>query len=131
MAAGTVEGIMVEAIMAEGTTVEGTTVEGTTVEGTTVEGIMVEAIMAEGIMVKGIMAEGIMVEDITPDVVAITEAMPMLTPAMRCMVARLTTGQGTIIGMDATPSARTPPGTIGGIIGITGAGAGPISGAMC
>ena len=114
MAVGTVEGIMAvgtaEGIMAVGT----------------VESIMVEAIMAADIMV-----EGIMVEDIMPDVVAITEAMPTLTPPMPCMVARLTTGQGTIIGMDATPSALTLLGTIGGIIGITGAGGGPISGAMC
>jgi len=100
------------------------TVEGIMAVGT-VESIMVEAIMAVG------MVEGIMVEDIMPDVVAITEAMPTLTPPMPCMVARLTTGQGTIIGMDATPSALTLLGTIGGIIGITGAGGGPISGAMC
>ena len=114
MAVGTVEGIMAvgtaEGIMAVGT----------------VESIMVEAIMAADIMVEGIMVEAIM-----PDVVAITEAMPTLTPPMPCMVARLTTGQGTIIGMDATPSALTLLGTIGGIIGITGAGVGPISGAMC
>jgi hypothetical protein len=105
----------------------------------TVEGIMavgtVEGIMAvgtvEAIMVEAIMVEGVMVEDIMPDVVAITEAMPTLTPPMPCMVARLTTGQGTIIGMDATPSALTMLGAIGGIIGITGAGVGPISGAMC
>ena len=102
-----------------------------TVEGIMVKGIMVADIMVEGIMPEGIMVKGIMVEDIMPDVVAITEAMPTLPPPMPCMVARLTTGQGTIIGMDATPSALTPPGTIGGIIGITGAGAGPTSGAMC
>src|SRR5215467_3539557 len=112
MAVGTVEGIMAvgtaEGIMAVGT----------------VESIMVEAIMAADIMVEAIMAADIMVEDIMPDVVAITEAMPTLTPPMPCMVARLTTGQGTIIGMDATPSALTLLGTIGGIIGITGAGVG-------
>src|SRR5262249_56496918 len=111
--------------------VGGITVEGITVEGIMPEGIMAEGIMVGGIMVEGIMVEDIMVEDIMPDVVAITEAMPTLTPPMPCMVGRLTTGQGTIIGMDATPSALTLLGTIGGIIGITGAGGGPISGAMC
>jgi hypothetical protein len=116
MAVGTVEGIMVEAIMAA---------------DIMVEDIMPEGIMPEGIMVEGIMVEDIMVEDIMPDVLAITEAMPTLTPPMPCMVARLTTVQRTIIGMDATPSALTMLGTIGGIIGITGAGVGPISGAMC
>jgi hypothetical protein len=129
MAVGTVEGIMAvgtaEGIMAVGT------VEGIMVEAIMAADIMVEGITPEGIMVEGIMVEGIMVEDIMPDVVAITEAMPTLTPPMPCMVARLTTGQGTIIGMDATPSALTLLGTIGGIIGITGAGVGPISGAMC
>ena len=93
-----------------------------TVEGITVEGIMVEGIMAADIMVEGIMAA---------DVLAITAAMHTLTPPMPPIIARLTTGQRTIIGMHATPSALTPPGTIGGIMGITGAGAGPISGAMC
>jgi hypothetical protein len=111
MVAGMVAGIMVEAIMAAG--------------------IMAEAITVEAITVEAITVEGITVEDIMPDVVAITEAMPTLTPPMPCMVARLTTGQGTIIGMGATPSGLTLPGTIGGIIGITGAGVGPISGAMC
>jgi len=124
MAVGTVEGIMAvgtaEGIMAVGT-----------VESIMVEAIMAADIMVEAIMAADIMVEGIMVEDIMPDVVAITEAMPTLTPPMTCMVARLTTGQGTIIGMDATPSALTLLGTIGGIIGITGAGVGPISGAMC
>jgi hypothetical protein len=115
MAVGTVEGIMAVG----------------TVEGIMVEAIMAADIMVEGIMPEGIMPEGIMVEAIMPDVVAITEAMPTLTPPMPCMVARLTTGQGTIIGMDPTPSALTLLGTIGGIIGITGAGVGPISGAMC
>jgi hypothetical protein len=110
MVAGTVEGIMGVVIM--------------------VEDIMVEVIMAAGIMVAGIMVEGIMPAGIMPDVVAITEAMPTLTPPMPCMVARLTTVQRTIIGMDATPSALTLLGTIGDTIGITGAGAGPISGAM-
>jgi len=96
-----------------------------------VEGIMVEAITVSGIMAAGIMVEAITVEDIMPDVVAITAAMPPLTPLMPCMVTRFTTMGRTIIGMGATPSALTRLGTIGGIIGITGAGAGPIFGAMC
>jgi hypothetical protein len=111
MVAGMVEGIMVEAI--------------------TVAGIMAAGIMVEAITVEGITMEGITVEDIMPDVVAITVAMPPLTPLMPCMVTRLTTMGRTIIGMGATPSALTRLGTIGGIIGITGAGAGPIFGAMC
>jgi len=93
--------------------VAGITVEAITV-GITVAGITVEAITVAGIMVE-----------------AITEAMPTLTPLMPCMVTRLTTMERTIIGMGATPSALTRLGTIGGIIGITGAGAGPIFGAMC
>jgi hypothetical protein len=110
-------------------TVGGTMVAGT-VEGIMAVVIMVEDIMVEVIMAAGIMVEGIMPAGIMPDVVAITEAMPTLTPPMPCMVARLTTVQRTIIGMDATPSALTLLGTIGDTIGITGGGAGPISGAM-
>ena len=88
--------------------------------------IVVEATMAEATMAVVIMVEGIMVE-----AGAITKAMPTITPLMPCMVTRLTTVEPTIIGMGATPSALTSLGTIGGIIGITGAGAGPIFGAMC
>jgi len=90
---------------------------------------MAADIMVAGIMVAGITVEAITVAGITVE--AITEAMPTLTPLMPCMVTRLTTMERTIIGMGATPSALTRLGTIGGIIGITGAGAGPIFGAMC
>ena len=99
-------------------------VAGITVEAITAAGITVEAITAAGITVEAITVAGITVE-------AITEAMPTLTPLMPCMVTRLTTMERTIIGMGATPSVLTRLGTIGGIIGITGAGAGPIFGAMC
>ncbi len=99
---------------------------------------MVAGIMVAGIMVAGIMADvvaitvaGIMVAGIMADVVAVTEAMLTLTRPTPPIIARLTTVQRTIIGMDATPSALTPLGTIGGTIGITRAGVGPISGAMC
>ena len=98
-----------------------------------VAGIMVAGIMADvvAITVAGIMVAGIMVAGIMADVVAITEAMLTLTWPTPPIIARLTTVQRTIIGMDATPSALTPLGTIGGTIGITRAGVGPISGAMC
>jgi hypothetical protein len=95
----------------------------------TAEDIMVADIMVADIMAADIMAEGIMVEGIMVE--GIMAAMHALMPHMPCMIARLTTVQRTIIGMGATPSALTPPGTIGGTIGITGAGTGPISGAMC
>jgi hypothetical protein len=114
-----VEAIMVEAIMVAGITVEAIMLAGITVAGITVEGITVEAIMVAAITVEGITVE------------VITEAMPTLTQLMPCMVTRLTTMERTIIGMGATPSALTRLGTIGDIIGITGAGAGPIFGAMC
>ena len=101
----------------------------TMVADTMAADIMVAVITAVVTMAADIMVAGIMVAGITVE--AITEAMPTLTPLMPCMVTRLTTMERTIIGMGATPSALTRLGTIGGIIGITGAGAGPIFGAMC
>ena len=99
-----------------------------TVAGIVVAGIMVAGIMAD---VVAITVAGIMVAGIMADVVAITVAMLTLTRPTPPIIAGLTTVQRTIIGMDATPSALTPLGTIGGTIGITRAGVGPISGAMC
>jgi hypothetical protein len=113
--------------------VEGIMVAGT-VEGIMVEDIVAADIMAADIMAADIVAEGIMAADImAADIMAadIMAAMHALMPPMPPIIARLTTGQRTIIGMDATPSALTPTGIIGGVIGITGAGVGPISGAMC
>ena len=101
----------------------------TMVADTMAADIMVAVITAVVTMAADIMVAGIMVAGITVE--ALTEAMPTLTPLMPCLVTRLTTMERTIVGMGATPLALTRLGTIGGIIGITGAGAGPIFGAMC
>jgi hypothetical protein len=99
--------------------------------------------MVEGMAgtVEGIMAEGITAADMATTEEGITgdtgvgmlgiTGMHALTRSMQHIIAKLTTEVLTIIGMDATPSAIMPPGTIGNKIGTSGAGAGLISGAMC